>query len=141
MNKSLLIILTLLFSVVTFAQQEKPKFDAAKFERELAQFIKTEACLTSTESQKFFPLYCEMRKKQKTLFEQMRRYRHADLSNEKACEEAIREQDRMDVELKELQQTYHVKFMKIMSASKVLKVIKAEEKFHRQAFKWAAKHK
>ena len=81
-----------------------------------------------------------MRTKQKALFNQMRRYRKAELNSEKACEEAIKLQDRLDVEMKDLQQAYHQKFLKILPASKVLKVIKAEERFHRQAFKRAAKH-
>lgn len=36
--------------------------------------------------------------------------------------------------MKELQQKYHRKFMKILSPSKVYMVIRAEEKFHRQLF-------
>ena len=39
--------------------------------------------------------------------------------------------------MKQLQQEYHNRFMYILPASKVLKIIKAEEKFHRRAFKRA----
>ena len=120
-------MLMMLSSIFSYAQQPQPKFDPAKFEADLQQYITTEAGLCASESQRFFPVYKEMRTKQKALFNQMRRYRKAELNSEKACEEAIKLQDRLDVEMKDLQQAYHQKFLKILPASKVLKVIKAEE--------------
>ena len=139
MKKGLLAILLLILALGISAQNKK-QFDPAKFDAELEQFITTEACLSPQESSAFFPLYREMRKKQKVLFDQSRRLRHTDLSNDKACEDAIRNQDALDIEIKELQQKYHNKFMKILPASKVLKLIRAEDKFHRQYFKRMAKH-
>ena len=41
--------------------------------------------------------------------------------------------------MKKLQQDYHNKFMKVLPASKVFRIIQAEENFHRQMFKRAAK--
>ena len=35
----------------------------------------------------------------------------------------------------QLQQEYHARFLTVLPASKVLSVIRAEEKFHRQAFR------
>lgn len=140
-RKLFYLLLMLVVSISVNAQQSQPKFDPAKFEADLQQYIITEAGLCQSETQQFLPVYKEMRGKQKNLHDQMRSYRKTDLKNEKACEEAIRQQDRIDMEMKELQQAYHQKFMKILPASKVLKVIKAEERFHRQAFKRAAKRK
>ena len=80
-----------------------------------------------------------MRKKQRMLFMKMDNYRHVDFCNNKQCENAIRSLDEIDIQMKELQQRYHVKFMNILPASKVLKVIRAEEKFHRRAFRKAAR--
>ena len=37
--------------------------------------------------------------------------------------------------MKKLQQTYHNKFMKILPAGKVMEIIKAEDQFHRNAFR------
>ena len=132
-------LLTLLFALNASAQNNK-HFDPVKFDRELEQFVATEACLCPQESSAFFPLYRELRKKKKVLFDQSRRLRHTDISNDKACEETIRKQDDLDIEMKELQREYHNKFMKVVPASKVLKVIRAEEKFHRQYFKKVANH-
>ncbi|MBQ7470910.1 MAG: hypothetical protein IJS97_00575 [Prevotella sp.] len=140
MKKSLFVILLLMILSLGASAQKKNHFDPAKFDAELEQFITTEACLSPQESSALFPLYREMRKKQKVLFDQSRRLRHTDLSNDKACADAIKSQDALDIEIKELQQKYHNKFMKILPASKVLKLIRAEEKFHRQYFKRMAKH-
>ena len=140
MKKILFVVCSLLLALNLFAQQEKPNFDPAKFEAELEQFVTTEACLCPNEASAFFPVYREMRKKQKVIFDQIRRSRHTDTSNDKACEEAIQKQDRLDLEIKQLQQDYHNQFMRIIPASKVLKVIRAEEKFHRQYFRKMAKH-
>jgi saccharopine dehydrogenase-like NADP-dependent oxidoreductase len=70
----------------------------------------------------------------------LRRRAHVDVNDDEACKNAIQERDRLDVQIKELQQTYHEKFMKVLPARKVFSIIKAEENFHRQAFRRAAKH-
>ena len=122
------------------AQNPMNRFDPARFEADLEQFITTVAGLSPTEASAFFPLYREMQKKQRALFDQLRRCRHADINDDEACKKQIQERDRLDVQIKELQQTYHNKFMKVLPARKVFSVIRAEDLFHRQAFKKAAKH-
>ena len=71
----------------------------------------------------------------------MKRYRFADVTDDKVASEAIKEQDKLDIQMKELQQKYHDKFMKLLPAGKVLQIIKAEDKFHRQTFRRMAKQK
>ena len=115
----------------------RDKFDPAKFEAELEQFVAVEAGLTPMEASRFFPLYREMRKKQMAYFGQDRMFRHIDTNDDKACAEAISRHDENDIAMKELQQEYHRKFLKVLSASKVYLIIRAEEKFHRQLFKCA----
>ena len=46
----------------------------------------------------------------------------------------IQKSDECELQLKEIQQQYHKKFMKVLPASKVYDVLRAEEKFHRQIF-------
>ena len=101
----------------------------------MEQFITSQAALSPSEAASFFPVYREMQKKARVLFEEMRRCHMTDLSNQRACKQAIIKMDELDLELKEVQRTYHLKFMKVLSPAKVLKIIKAEEKFHRNAFK------
>lgn len=135
-RRYIIVLLVLLCSVVVMAQEPK-KFDPAQFEADLEQFVATEARLTPTESATFFPLYREMRKKQMAYFGYHRRWHIVDESDDKACAEAIRRMDSNDLEIKRLQQLYHEKFLHILPASKVFRIIKAEEKFHRQQFKRA----
>ena len=111
-----------------------PKFDPERYNAELQQFITQEAALSPQEAAKFFPLYREMQTKQRALFQQMHRYKRIKPNDEKSCREYIKKCDELDLHIKELQQLYHNKFLKILSASKVYDVLKAEDKFHRQMF-------
>lgn len=115
--------------------KKRPPFNPAKFEADLEQFITTNACLTPKEAAKFFPVYRQMMKKQRVLFDEVRRARQINPKDNEACAESIRKQDELDMQIKLLQQEYHARFMILLSPSKVLAVIKAEEKFHRQMFK------
>ena len=69
------------------------------------------------------------------LFDEMRRLRMINPKDNEACEEAIRKQDELDIQIKQLQQEYHGRFLMMLPANKVLAIIKAEEKFHRQIFR------
>ena len=136
----ILLFIGLLVSFQVYAEgpeAQKPKFDPVKFQVALEQFITSDAELTADEAAKFFPVYRTMMKQQRSYFEQMRRYRHTDTSDEKACHEAIIKSDLLDIQLKKIQQSYHQKFLKILPASKVLRILRAEERFHRRAFKKA----
>lgn len=135
-RKYIFLLVVVLLCQVASAQQRK-KFDPAKFEADLEQFVATEAALTPQEAAEFFPLYREMRRKQFALFGEDRRLCNVDASDDRACAEAIRRRDENDLDMKRLQQTYHEKFMRVISPSKVFRVIRAEDKFHRQLFKHA----
>jgi hypothetical protein len=87
MKKTIILSLLLLTSICVSAQQ--PKFDPAKFDADLEQFITTEACLSPQQASAFFPVYREMLRKERVLFDQMRRYRHRDTSDDAACRDAI----------------------------------------------------
>lgn len=130
----LLFALTIMFSATVFAQT-KNKFNAEEFDAELEQFVVAQAALTPTEAATFLPIYKEMRQKQRSFFNDGKRLRCTNPNDEKACAEAIRKRDKNDLELKKIQQTYHERFMSVLPATKVFRVLKAEDKFHRQFFK------
>lgn len=119
---------------LTVHAQKPAKFNPAKFEAELEQFVAIEAALTPKEAAAFFPLYREMRRKQFAFFGEDRRLCNVDTDDDKACAEAIHRRDDNDLEIKRLQQAYHDKFMRVLSPSKVFRVIRAEDKFHRRLF-------
>lgn len=131
----LMILMLCTFGVANGQHRKHPPFNPAKFEADLEQFITVNACLSPSQAASFFPVYRQMMKKQRALFDEMRRLRMINPKDNEACEEAIRKQDELDIQIKQLQQEYHGRFLMMLPAYKVLSIIKAEEKFHRQIFK------
>lgn len=131
----LIILMLCTFGVANGQHRKRPHFNPAKFEADLEQFITVNACLSPSQAASFFPVYRQMMKKQRALFDEMRRLRMINPKDNEACEEAIRKQDELDIQIKQLQQEYHGRFLMMLPANKVLSIIKAEEKFHRQIFK------
>ncbi len=118
---------------------QKCKFNPEQFEADLERFIVVEAGLSPVESARFFPVYREMRKKQMAIFFEDKEFRHVDASNESACAAAIHRHDDNDLELKKIQEDYHNRFLKILPASKVYRIIRAEDNFHRRLFRAESK--
>ena len=108
-------------------------FSPEKFDAELKKFITKEAGLTQKEADKFFPLYKEMQQKQRALFGKQQQLERQRPTDEKACENAIRQHDEIDLELRRIQQLYHNKMLKAIPASKLYEAMKAES--HRQHFR------
>lgn len=131
----LMILMLCTFGVANGQHRKHPPFNPAKFEADLEQFITVNACLSPSQAASFFPVYRQMMKKQRALFDEMRRLRMINPKDNEACEEAIRKQDELDIQIKQLQQEYHGRFLMMLPANKVLSIIKAEEKFHRRIFK------
>lgn len=131
----LMILMLCTFGVANGQHRKRPPFNPAKFEADLEQFITVNACLSPSQAASFFPVYRQMMKKQRAVFDEMRRLRMINPKDNEACEEAIRKQDELDIQIKQLQQEYHGRFLMMLPANKVLSIIKAEEKFHRQIFK------
>ena len=131
----LMILMLCTFGVANGQHRKRPPFNPAKFEADLEQFITVNACLSPSQAASFFPVYRQMMKKQRALFDEMRRLRMINPKDNEACEEAIRKQDELDIQIKQLQQEYHGRYLMMLPANKVLSIIKAEEKFHRQIFR------
>jgi hypothetical protein len=127
---SLLLFILGLLAVGTYAQQGQ-KFDPAKFEAEQQQFITKAAGLTDREAARFFPLFREMQAKQRAIYERQRKLGFKKPADEKGCAESIRQRDQIDLELKQIQQNYHNKFLRVIPASKLWEVLQAEDRFFR----------
>lgn len=109
------------------------KFDPQRYEQGLMAAISREAKLTQRESEAFFPIYKEMRKKMMEIYKKQRSMFTKKPSNgEQAMLEAIKNFDATEIELKKLQQSYHQRLLKKLPASKVFMCIKAEERYNRQ---------
>jgi len=134
--RKLLTCLTLLFLCSTVALADEPqKFSPEKFQADMEQFITQEACLTPEEAAKFFPLFREMRDKQRIVYDRMKSECSIKPADEAGCKQVVQKRDMLEMELKNIQQSYHNKFFCVLSASKVYDVIKAESRFHRRTFK------
>lgn len=137
------LLVVLLISLASISAQPHAKgsrggkggFNPDRFQADMEQYITMHAALSPREAARFFPVYRQMAKKMRMLFDEMRRWHTIAPVNNEKCAEAIRRQDEIDIQLKQLQQEYHAKFMLVLPAKKVLEVIKAEEQFHREAFR------
>ena len=119
------------FPQQNFQQQQQQRFSPEKYQADLEQYITKEACLTPQEAAAFFPMFREMQKKQRALYNKMREDVRIKPTDEAACKKMIQKRDQVELELKSIQQTYHNKFFSVMPASKVFDVIKAEDQYHR----------
>ncbi len=135
MKRKILLFAILLFIGTVSKAQPRGHFDPERFQVDLERHVVGAAQLTEAECAKFLPLYRQMRKQQIALMQQRRQLR-----NSRNAAEVIRTQDQIDIRLKKLQQQYHERFLKVLPAEKVLKIIKAEDAFHRKAFKNAHPH-
>ena len=132
--KKLLCITLCLFYLTLVKAQEQQKFSPEKFQADLEQYITTEAGLTNEEAAKFFPLYREMQQKQRVVYNKIHELFKLP-HDEASCKRAIQRRDQLEIELKQIAQTYHNKFLRVLPASKVIGTIIAEDKFHRRAFR------
>lgn len=129
------VLLILLPTAAGVPNNRTSKFDPAAFEAAMEQYVATAAGLSPAEAGRFFPLYRELHRKMRGYFMEKSMYRHTDTNDDEASCKAIKRLDEIDLKMKELQQHYHEAFMKVLPAGKVLKIIKAESRFHRQFFK------
>ncbi len=111
------------------------RFDADRFQADLEQFIAQEAGLTPQEASLFFPVYADMLRRQRALRDKIGTLKRVKPTAAADCEANILEVDRLEMEIKHLQKTYHEKFMQLLPPSKVYDIIKAEDIFHRQSVK------
>ncbi len=139
MRRILFICCMMLSSALTMAQEEAPgkkgNFDPKAFEQDLEQYIVKEAGLTKAEEEKFLPIYREMRQKQIKVMDSGRKALENKPTTEKDFETLLKTHDNEDIELKKIAQTYHNKMLTVVPASKVIKVIRAEQNFHRNTFR------
>ena len=125
---------------VTLSHATEPqKFSPEKFQADLEQFITQEAGLTAEEAARYFPLLREMYTKQRAGHGQIKKECLVKTGDEAECKKAVQKRDVYELELKTIQQTYHNKFLSVLPASKVYEALKAEDRFHRRAFRhWSS---
>jgi len=136
MNRIIISILMIICSLSVSAQGPKNnKFDPQKFEQQMESFVVERMHLTAAEKAKFLPIYREKRKKElATIKKEGELFRKGMPKNETEWAESMKLHDAIQVQQKKIQQEYHLKMIKVIPASKVVAMIRAEEDYHRTAF-------
>ena len=132
MKRYTVILFSMLMTLMVSAQDQK-KFSPEKFQADLEEFITKEAHFDQQEAAKFFPLLRELQAKQRAIYGRMRQTPKP--GDDAKCAEAIREWDKANIELKQLDLQYHKKMMQVVPASKLFDAIMAESRFHRKMMK------
>lgn len=133
MKQTVIILILQLFMVVSVsAQGGHQKFSPEKFDADMEKFVTEQAKLTQQEADKFFPLFREMHKKQRAVYHKIRQATRQQPADDKACETTLKECDKLNIELRQIEQSYHQKMMKAVPAKKVYDAIMAENNFHRR---------
>lgn len=135
MRQTAIILVLQLLMVTTVSAQGQKKFSPEKFDADMEQFVTREASLTPQEAEKFFPLFREMHKKQRDVYRKIREATKQKPADDKASEATLKLCDKLNIELREIEQTYHQKMMKAIPAKKVYESIMAESRFHRRMMK------
>ncbi len=139
-NRLAVVILAVFMMLTVNAQEKRERLSSERFRADLEQYITRKAGLTPKEAARFFPVYTEMMDKQRVVFNKIKQLKRVKPVTEAECKKNILQRDKYEIEIKNIRKTYHEKFMRILSAKKVYDVLKAEDKFHRQAFKRAAEN-
>lgn len=135
MKQTILLICALALSTALAAQPHRGKFSPEEFKAKLENFITAETGFTPAEAQAFYPIYHEMKEKQRNLQREIFRLKkNAPDSNASDKDFALVIQKIKDLgaEMAGLEVTYYKKMCKAVSPRKVYAAMQAEDKFHRQ---------
>lgn len=140
--KKILPIILFFATFSFYAQNDKTDEKREKIKAYKVSFLTTELELTSTEAEKFWPIYNTYDDKQYELrHEKMKMYlRKLDDDNissmsEKEATTLLSQMECADKELYLLRDKYNTNLKKILSAKKILKLKKSEDDFNRKLLK------
>jgi len=135
MKRILSLAFLALFTVSLWAQnpeQGKPRFDPKEFQQRMQAELTKQACLTPEEAQAFFPVYREMKEKQRNIGVQIHELKKQCKPDEASYMAAITRIKQLQMESAQLEQAYYIRLLALVPASKVFKVMSAEDDFHRR---------
>lgn len=120
--------------------KQKIEFSYEQFVKDLKDFITREAQLTPAEATKFFPLLLEMHEKKQALDGKRRElmmsgYKGGDNMSDAEYSKIIDQVTKLEVEIKQVEQTYYKKFHSVISWKKVFKVRAAIDRYHMYALR------
>lgn len=140
--KKTVCILTLALCCIMVQAQPQGRFNPGDFNEKLEQAIRERAGFTDAEAVKFFQIYHEMRGKQRALNQEasdLKRNTHSKDGDEVSAK-AIKRINAIKVEVANIEQNCFERLCKELPAAKVLRAMKAEDKFHRDMLKQMSGH-
>lgn len=136
MKKYIILFFSILMSVCfVMAQPQRGKFKPEEFRAKLESYVTSEAGFTQSEAQAFYPIYHEMKGKQRQLQHNifmLKKNAPAEDASDKDFAIKIQKIKDLGVEMAQLEVTYYKKMCQAVSPKKVYKAMCAEDKFHRQ---------
>lgn len=136
MKKTILLFCMLVFGVTMMAQsQQRGKFNPEEFKAKLESYVTSEAGFIPSEAQAFYPIYHEMKAKQRQLQRRIFRLKNnvpAENAADKDFALVIQKIKDLGVEMAQLEVNYYKKMCNAVSPQKVYKAMCAEDKFHRK---------
>lgn len=122
-------------SLVLMAQHQRGKFNPEEFKAKLEAYITAEAGFTPSEAQAFYPIYHEMKDKQRHLQRRifwLKKNPPCNNASDKDFAIAIQKTKDLGVEMAQLEVTYYKKMCGAVSPRKVYAAMRAEDQFHRK---------
>lgn len=135
MKKIILTFSLLVFGIALMAQQQRGKFNPEEFKAKLESYVTGEAGFTPAEAQAFYPIYFEMKGKQRGLqrkIYQLKKDAPQAGASDNDFALTIQKIKDLGVEMAQLEVTYYKKLCQAVSPQKVYKAMCAEDKFHRK---------
>jgi hypothetical protein len=136
-----IILLLLLFLAPCFLhpamaqQHQRGKFKPDEFKAKLENYITQKVGFTQEEAQAFYPIYFEMKGKQRQLQRKifwLKKNEPCANAADKDFAIAIQKIKDLGVEMAELEVSYYKKLCGAVSPRKVYAAMRAEDEFHRQ---------
>lgn len=131
--KRIILMLCLILNAAFVCAQGR--FDPNKVRQETHKFITKEANLSAQEASRFFLIYDKMRSKQRVYFDRLRTLHNTKPKSAREASDIITKSDMLEIQLKHIEQRYHVEMLKVIPAEKLLQILEAERRFHRQVFR------
>lgn len=137
MKKIILTLLLLLAScsLSLIAQPRPGKFNPEMYKAKLESYISGEAGFTVEDAKAFFPIYHEMKDKQRQLQRRihwLKKNPPAPDADEKESALSIQKITDLNVEMAKLEVNYYKKMCSVVSPRKVYLAMQAEDRFHRK---------
>lgn len=129
-------VCALLCATAVMAQpRDGKRFSPQEFRQQMEQALTKRAQLTAEEATAVLPIFMEMKEKQRELQKQIGGMRHvgkqAPLSEEE-CASRVKKIKKLQVQLAEIEETYYKKMCSSIPASRVFRIMKADDQFHRE---------